>query len=170
MAAERKNMLANRIRGALVAAILSTTALAPQAFAETAAATPAATAEAVPVDADTDRMDGAWNDLLETEGQLVGAPQFAALNSLAFQAAVVRVCEGHALDSEAFGKAIADILVSGDKVLDEAQAEERKTAILVAFGARYGLFLAEGHGDKKDFCDAGADLKTADVEGPVVLK
>ncbi len=48
--------------------------------------------------------------------------------------------------------------------------QARKTAILVAFGARYGLFIAEAHGDKQDFCAAAAKLKAEPDGTPVFLE
>ena len=150
------------LRGALVAFALCATAAAP-AFAQTAAPS----GSALP---DDDRMDHAWNDLLESEGGLLSGPQYTALNNLAFQAAVVRVCDGFTLETESFGKGFAGVLTSTDKDFDERQEKEYGAAVLVAFGARFGLFLAEGNGDKKDFCDAAAKLKATPGEVPLFLK
>jgi hypothetical protein len=166
-------MLARPIRAALAAAAVSAALLgAAPAFAQSGniAPEPPAGATAPAPDAENDRADAAWADFLETEGAILADAQFAALNNLAFQAAAVRVCDGHALAQETFGKAIGDVIASGDKELTDEQHEERKTAILVAFGARYGLFIAEAHGDKEDFCAAAAKLK-AEPEGvPVFLE
>ncbi|MFI5410903.1 hypothetical protein [Kaistia sp. UC242_56] len=49
----------------------------------------------------------------------------------------MRICEGGGLVRRAFGKAIGDLIASGDKELSDEDAEARKTAI---FGARYRLF------------------------------
>lgn len=172
-------MLARSIRGALAAtasvalcAALLAAPLAPAFAAGTANVAPAppAGATAPAPDADNDRADAAWADFLETEGAILADAQFAALNNLAFQAAAVRVCDGHGLAKETFGKAIGDVIASGDKELTDEQAEARKTAILVAFGARYGLFIAEAHGDKADFCDAAAKLKADPAGVPVFLE
>jgi hypothetical protein len=168
------NMFAATIRGALAAAGLAAllgSPLAP-AFAQSGniAPEPPAGATAPAPDADNDRADAAWTDFLETEGAILADAQFAALNNLAFQAAAVRVCEGHGLAAETFGKAIGDIIGATDKELSDEDAEARKTAILVAFGARYGLFIAEAHGDKADFCDAAAKLKADPAGVPVFLE
>jgi len=171
-------MLARSIRGALAAtasvalcAALLAAPLGP-AFAQSGnvAPEPPAGATAPAPDADDDRADAAWADFLETEGAILADAQFAALNNLAFQAAAVRVCDGHGLAKETFGKAIGDVIASGDKELSEEDAEARKTAILVAFGARYGLFIAEAHGDKPDFCTAAAKLKAEPDGVPVFLE
>lgn len=167
-------MLATSIRAALAAAAFATLLAGPlaSANAETAniAPQPPAGATAPAPDADNDRADAAWADFLETEGAILADAQFAALNNLAFQAAAVRVCDGHALAKEAFGKAIGDVIASGDKELSDEDAEARKTAILVAFGARYGLFIAEAHGDKVDFCASAAKLKAEPDGTPVYLE
>jgi hypothetical protein len=178
MAAEGNIMLAHSfwkaraIRAALAAAALATLFAAAPAFAQTAnvAPEPPAGATAPAPDADNDRADAAWADFLETEGAILADAQFAALNNLAFQAAAVRVCDGHSLAKETFGKAIGDVIASGDKELSDEDAEARKTAILVAFGARYGLFIAEAHGDKADFCTAAAKLKAEPDGTPVFLE
>lgn len=145
--------------GAILCLALSTAVLAP-ALAQTPIA---------PV-ADDDRLDAAWEDLLEAEGTILNQQQFAALNNLAFQAAVVRVCDGNALNNDAFGKGIAELITGTDKDLTDEQHEQRKTAILVAFGARYGLFLAEGNSAKPTFCDAATKLKASPGGVPVFLK
>ena len=155
------------LRGALLAFALTATALAP-AFAQTAA--PSGSAPSGSALPDDDRMDHAWNDLLESEGGLLSGPQYTALNNLAFQAAVVRVCDGFTLETESFGKGFAGVLTSTDKDFDERQEKEYGAAVLVAFGARFGLFLAEGNGDKKDFCDAAAKLKVTPGDVPLFLK
>ena len=54
--------------------------------------------------------------------------------------------------------------------LSKAAEKEFGAAVLVAFGARYGLFLAEGNGDKKDFCDAAAKLKATPGDVPLFFK
>lgn len=146
------------MRGAILAFALSAAVLAP-ALAQSGPALP-----------DDDRLDNAWHDLLETEGGLLSGPQYAALNNLAFQAAVARVCDGYDLDAETFGKGLAGVLTGTDKDFNERQEKEFESAVLVAFGARYGLFLAEGNGDKKDFCDAAAKLKAAPGAVPLFLK
>lgn len=162
------------LRGALAATAFAALLALPMAgaSAETAniAPTPPAGAAAPAPDADNDRADAAWADFLETEGAILADAQFAALNNLAFQAAAVRVCDGHGLAKEAFGKAIGDVIASGDKELSDDDAEARKTAILVAFGARYGLFIAEAHGDKADFCASAAKLKAEPDGTPVFLE
>ena len=167
-------MLARKIRGALAATAFAALLASPlsSAIAQSGniAPAPPAGATAPAPDVDNDRADAAWADFFETEGAILADAQFAALNNLAFQAAAVRVCDGHGLDKQAFGKAIGDVIASGDKELSDDQAEERKTAILIAFGARYGLFIAEGNGDKEDFCAAAAKLKAEPDGTPVFLE
>jgi hypothetical protein len=175
MAAEgRTNMFAATFRGALAAAGLAALLASPLGLAHAqsgnVAPEPPAGATAPAADAENDRADAAWADFLETEGAILADAQFAALNNLAFQAAAVRVCDGHGLAQETFGKAIGDIIGSPAAELTAEEAEARKTAILVAFGARYGLFIAEAHGDKPDFCAAAAKLKAEPDGVPVFLE
>ena len=103
-------MLAEKIRGALAATVFAALVAGPFAAAHAEsgniAPEPPAGATAPAPDADNDRADAAWTDFLETEGAILADAQFAALNNLAFQAAAVRVCDGHGLAKETFGKAI----------------------------------------------------------------
>lgn len=122
-------------------------------------------------DADNDRLDNAWADVVEGEGQLLTPTQYAALNNLAFQAAVARVCEGEKLDSDAFGKAVADILVDTEADLSDEEHLQRNAAVLISFGTRYGLFVAEANGDNEaDFCSTGKKLKADPGKVPLFLK
>ncbi|WP_428029421.1 hypothetical protein [Ancylobacter sp.] len=120
---------------------------------------------------DNDRLDNAWSDIIEGEGQLLSPTQYAALNNLAFQAAAARVCDGEKLDSEAFGKAVADILVDTETELTDNEHMQRNAAVLISFGTRYGLFVAEANGDnEKDFCAVATKLKAEPGKVPLFLK
>ncbi|WEK51661.1 MAG: hypothetical protein P0Y66_06650 [Candidatus Kaistia colombiensis] len=120
---------------------------------------------------DDNKMNGAWEDLAETEGNLLSNAQFSQLTHLAYQTAAVRVCDSHTLDKEAVGNALDKILTgAADQKLTDAQQEERTAAILIAFGARYGLFIAEGHADKGRFCESAIKLKESPGGLPVFLK
>ena len=155
-------MISNRFR-VTAFALAFTGALAFPAFAQTG--NPPAPG------ADNDRLDSAWEDLLEDEGGLLTSQQYAALNNLAFQAAVGRVCDGQELDADKFGKAITEILLGTDTELSDEEHEQRNTAVLLAFGTRYGLFLGEANGDNKpDFCATGDKLKALKDGPPVFLK
>lgn len=117
------------------------------------------------------RMNDAWEDLAETEGSLLGNPQFVQLTNLAYQTAVVRVCDSHTLDKELIGKALEKVLAgTAEQKLTQEQQDERTAAILISFGARYGLFIAEGHADKDAFCEAAAKLKDSSDGLPLFLK
>ncbi|MFT0862193.1 hypothetical protein [Ancylobacter sp. G4_0304] len=118
----------------------------------------------------TDPLNGAWEDLAETEGNLLSGAQFAQLTSLAYQTAVVRVCDSHTLDKDAVGKALDKLLTEAEQKLAPEQQDERTAAILIAFGARYGLFIAEAHLDKKTFCGSAATLKEGADNLPLFLK
>lgn len=118
----------------------------------------------------TGRLHGAWADLNKAEGDILSMSQFASLNNLAFQAAVVRVCDGRQLDSERFGVEMDHLLADAEKTLSASLFEQKKVAVLVAFGARFGLFLAEANQDKPAFCAAGAKLKESGNEAPVFIK
>src|SRR5690606_38996850 len=45
-----------------------------------------------------DRMVGAWEDAIGDQEPILTDKQFAALNNLAFQAAVTKVCDGYQID------------------------------------------------------------------------
>ncbi|MCX5493344.1 hypothetical protein OSH11_01360 [Kaistia dalseonensis] len=117
-----------------------------------------------------DPLNGAWADLAETEGDLLSGAQFTQLTSLAYQTAVVRVCDSHTLDKDAVGKALDKLLTQAEQKLAPEQQDERTAAILIAFGARYGLFIAEAHLDKKAFCESAAKLKDGSGNLPLFLK
>lgn len=115
-------------------------------------------------------LRGAWEDLNKAEGDILNTQQFAGLNNLAFQAAVVRACEGHTLNHARFGIEMDHLLADAEKTLPAPLYEQKKTAVLVAFGARFGLFLAEANQNKDTFCKAGAMLKEAGNEAPIVIQ
>lgn len=127
-------------------------------------------AQSAPPAGDNNRFDEAWDDLVETEGTLLPAPQFAELTNLAYQTAAARICDTFSLDKDAIGKALDKLVAVPAGTLTPQQADERTAAILVAFGARYGLFLAEGHTDKAAFCSDATKLKGSTEKMPVFLK
>ncbi|GAA5544052.1 MULTISPECIES: hypothetical protein [Brucella/Ochrobactrum group] len=113
-------------------------------------------------DAANNRLHAAWDALAKGEGEFLSTKQFASLNNLAYQAAIVRLCDGHELDHEAFRRKIEDVIKDTDKKLSDEQADLREAAVLVAFGARFGLFLAEGSDDSKpEFCASADEIKSS---------
>lgn len=151
-------MIRTRILGTALAAATTLALLSP-AFADEAK---------LPTGADP--FGGAWDDLAETEGTLLTPKQFVDLTNIAYQVAVVRVCDAHGLDSAKLATLLDDILTATDRKLTETQTDERTAAILMAFGARYGLFLAEAHTNVQTFCDSAAALKSAPGDVPMLLK
>ncbi|MFK4825814.1 hypothetical protein ACI0FM_13655 [Paenochrobactrum sp. BZR 588] len=122
------------------------------------------------VPADDYRLDKAWEALISEEGSFLSQQQMATLNSLAFQAAGVRLCDDHKLDHKTFAEQISAIIAASDKDLVEEQVEQRKASIMIAFGARYGIFLAEGSLHADPFCRAIAEVGKAENGAPVVMK
>lgn len=113
-------------------------------------------------DASSHRLHSAWDALAKGEGEFLSTKQFASLNNLAYQAAIVRLCDGYELDHEAFRRKIEDVIKDTDKKLSDEQADLREAAVLVAFGARFGLFLAEGSDDSKPgFCASADEIKAS---------
>ena len=111
---------------------------------------------------DDDRLDEAWKDAMEeTEGVLT-PKQYAALNGLAYQAAVTRVCEGYELADQKYAKAVDELVATGIDNLTDEEVIERQSAILIALGTSYGLFLAEGNANKDDFCASAKEFKETD--------
>lgn len=115
------------------------------------------------------RFHAAWDALLAEEGHFLTPPQFAGLNSLAFQAAIVRICDNQKLDQDAFAQKLNTLIDGNERKLEDEQAEQRKAAIMVAFGARFGIFLAEGSQDKHAFCNSADELKQ-DASISVLMK
>lgn len=151
----------NRIRrtGAAVALVLpAILSLAP------------ARAQDAPVAGDPTPFAAAWQDVLENEGTLLTPPQFVRLTNLAYQTAVVRVCNSLTMDKGAVSRALGEFLDSPDPALTDVQVQERTAAILIAFGARYGLFIAEAHLNTAAFCATAAEMKANPDNTPVLLK
>lgn len=105
------------------------------------------------------RQHSAWDALLSEEGHFLTSSQFASLNNLAFQAAVARICDDRELDQNAFAKKLDLLADVENNNMAPAQNEQRKAAIMVAFGARFGIFLTEGSQDKNEFCKSADELK-----------
>lgn len=76
-------------------------------------------------DAANNRLHAAWDALAKGEGEFLSTKQFASLNNLAYQAAIVRLCDGHELDHEAFRRKIEDVIKDTDKKLSDEQADLR---------------------------------------------
>jgi hypothetical protein len=124
----------------------------------------AAASPAIYAQSDDDhRLDEAWKAALEEQEGILTPQQSATLNTVAYQAAVTRVCEGFELDRAKYAKAVNDIIVPGSDARTDEQNLERQSSILVSLGAAYGLFLAEGTAKKGDFCENAKELK-ADKE------
>lgn len=116
-------------------------------------------------DQDDDRLDDAWKNLFEAQEGILTPKQSAQLNNLAFTAAVTRVCDGFEIDRQKFKAALAEAVEPSVEGLTDEQHVERGTAILIDLGMRVGIFIAEGNGDKDDFCKAAEEAK-ADTEAP----
>ncbi len=113
------------------------------------------------------RLDGAWEAVLAGEEPILTPTQFAHLNNLAYQSAVIRSCPGYELDATHFSAGLANLILGQPRTLTPEQEEQRKTGVLIAFGTRYGLFIAEGRSNLSTFC-AGAAAFRADPGGAPV--
>jgi hypothetical protein len=114
---------------------------------------------------DDDRLDEAWKDLFQAQEGILTPKQSAQLNNLAYAAAVARVCDGFTLDQKKFMEGLSAAVEPSVEELTEEQHIERGTAILIDLGMRVGIFMAEGNGDKADFCKEAAESKS-DTEAP----
>jgi hypothetical protein len=119
-------------------------------------------------DADNNRLDDAWEDAIGDQEPVLTDTQFALLNNLAFQAAVPKICDGFNIDQAKFadGMAAATSPAPNPDMSDE-DAKAWEAAVLVRFGATYGLFLAEGNAKPEGFCTSAKELK-ADTDVPNV--
>jgi hypothetical protein len=111
--------------------------------------------------ADDDRLDEAWKDAIGDQEPVLTEQQFAKLNNLAFQAAVTKICDNYALDTEKFTQGVAEATVPANASMTPEQQEHFKTAVLIRFGTTYGLFLAEGNAKPASFCASAKELKDA---------
>jgi hypothetical protein len=115
-------------------------------------------------DEKTHRLDDAWKSALLGEEPILAPQQFAKLNNLAFQAAAVRVCDGFELDQAKFTAALEDATAAAKDDLTPEALDTRQAFILIEFGMRYGLFIAEGEAQDKSFCTNATELKAkADI-------
>jgi hypothetical protein len=108
---------------------------------------------------DDNRLDDAWKAALEDQEGLLTPQQNAALNNIAYQAAVARVCSGFEIDPAKYAKAVNDIVVPGSDKRSDKENLERQAGILISLGTAYGLFLAEGTAKKDDFCANASEFK-----------
>lgn len=122
------------------------------------------TALAQPVRADDDhRIDDAWKAAVaESEGILTPV-QTAALNTLAYESAVARLCDGFKLDEAKYGTSVGKLVAEKDSKLTEEEQMQRLSSVLFSLGTAHGIFLAEGAAKKDDFCAKAAEVK-ADKE------
>lgn len=105
------------------------------------------------------RLDDAWTSALLGQEPVLSPQQFAKLNNLAFQAAAVRVCEGFELDQNKFTAALDEATAPAKEDLAPETLDARQAFILIEFGTRYGLFLAEGEAKDESFCKNAKELK-----------
>jgi hypothetical protein len=108
---------------------------------------------------DDNRLDDAWKAALEDQEGVLTPQQTAALNNIAYEAAVARVCEGFEIDRTKYANAVNEIVVPGSDKRSDAENLERQSSILISLGTAYGLFLAEGTAKKDDFCANAKELK-----------
>ena len=112
------------------------------------------------------RLHEAWEDVLAGQEHVLTPQQFAKLNNLAYQAAVVRVCDGFEIDSTKFRAQLSEAAEPPHSdSLSEDEYKTHSSFVLIEFGSRYGLMIAEGNATKASFCDkASAFRKDADVQ------
>jgi hypothetical protein len=118
---------------------------------------------------DDDRLDEAWKDAVGAQEPILTDKQFAALNNLAYQAAVTNVCDGYTLDNKKFAKEFAAATTVPNPDMSRKDAGAWETAVLIRFGTSYGLLLAEGNAHTDSFCANAKDLK-GDKDVPNVWK
>lgn len=112
---------------------------------------------------DDHRLDEAWKAAMEEVEGVLTPPQHAALNALAYESAVARLCDGFKLNIDAYAAGVNAIITAGPEGLSDEQHVERQASILVSLGTSHGLFLAEGAAQKDAFCAGAAEAK-ADPE------
>ena len=122
--------------------------------------------QATGVQAEAKRLHDAWEDALAGQEQVLTPQQFAKLNNLAYQAAVVRVCDGFEVDGAKFRAQLTEATEPPHgATLSEDEYKTHTTFVLIEFGTRYGLMIAEGNATKASFCEkAAAFRKDAEVQ------
>ena len=120
--------------------------------------TAAVAEEALP---DDDRLDDAWADLTVDQEPILTELQFAKLNTIAFQAAVTKICDGYHIDQTKFSEAVADATSPAPEKTATSPdlMKQWETAVYFRLGASYGVMLAEGNANDDSFCESAAELK-----------
>lgn len=115
---------------------------------------------------DANRLHEAWEDALEGQEHVLTPQQFAKLNNLAYQAAVVRVCDGFEIDETKFRAQLSEAAEAPhDDSLSDDEHKAHAAFVLIEFGTRYGLLIAEGNSAKGPFCErATAHRKDAETQ------
>ena len=115
---------------------------------------------------DANRLHEAWEDALEGQEHVLTPQQFAKLNNLAYQAAVVRVCDGFEIDETKFRAQLSEAAEAPhDDTLSDDEHKAHTAFVLIEFGTRYGLLIAEGNAAKASFCErAATHRKDAEIQ------
>ena len=120
---------------------------------------------AMPARAEDDdhRLDDAWKAASEENEGILTAKQSAALNVLAYESAVARLCDGFKINEAKYSAGISGLVAEKDSKLSEEEQMQRLSSVLFALGTSHGIFLAEGAAKKSDFCAKATEAK-ADTE------
>src|SRR5690606_2081840 len=82
-----------------------------------------ATAAYAVEDGNDRKFDDAWEDAIGDQEPILTEKQFAMLNTLAFQAAASKVCDGFALDHDKFTAAMTEAVSPPPPDLSEDEAD-----------------------------------------------
>ena len=112
---------------------------------------------------DDNRIDDAWKAAMAESEGILSPQQSAALNVLAYESAVARLCDGFKIDESKYSNGISLLVAAKDTKLSEDEQLQRLTSVLFTLGTSHGIFLAEGAAKKDEFCAKAVDAK-ADKE------
>jgi hypothetical protein len=107
---------------------------------------------------DDHRLDAAWKAANEDHEGLLDPAQVAGINSLAFESAVARLCEGFMLDDKKYAASVSKF-VTGGATLSEEEELQHLSAVMFTLGTAHGLFLAEGATKREEFCASATEQK-----------
>lgn len=114
---------------------------------------------APPAAAQSQRLAAAWETLISEEEPDIAPAEIAKLNTIAYHAAVARLCEGFDLDVEKIAAASNEVVAAAVAGLEGEALLARHADVLISLGATHGLFLAEGSLHPEAFCAAAAETR-----------
>lgn len=118
-----------------------------------------ALAVAGPALAQSHRLSAAWEAAINEEGAYLAPAALARLNTVAYHAAVAKLCDGFQVDADKIAAVSDGVIAQALEGLDGEALAARHADILIDLGTAHGLFLAEGSLHPEKFCATAAEVR-----------